>query len=120
MPELPEVETTLRGIAPHIINQTVCAITVRQPKLRWQIPSALPETLRGLVVRECRHRAKYLLIRFDTGVLLIHLGMSGSLRIWQQAVACNRVRACLWAHTLPAIPQNPSVGCVRYARTRSL
>ena len=78
MPELPEVETTLRGIAPHIINQTVCAITVRQPKLRWQIPSALPETLRGLVVRECRHRAKYLLIRFDTGVLLIHLGMSGS------------------------------------------
>jgi DNA-formamidopyrimidine glycosylase len=97
MPELPEVETTLRGIAPHIINQTVCAITVRQPKLRWQIPSALPETLRGLVVRECRHRAKYLLIRFDTGVLLIHLGMSGSLRIWQQAVACNRVRA--FGHT---------------------
>lgn len=83
MPELPEVETTLRGIAPHIINQTVCAVTVRQPKLRWQIPPALPEILRGLVVRECRRRAKYLLIRFDTGVLLIHLGMSGSLRIWQ-------------------------------------
>ena len=83
MPELPEVETTLRGIAPHIINQTVSAVTIRQPKLRWQIPPALPETLRGLVVHECRRRAKYLLIRFDTGVLLIHLGMSGSLRIWQ-------------------------------------
>ncbi|QMT42050.1 bifunctional DNA-formamidopyrimidine glycosylase/DNA-(apurinic or apyrimidinic site) lyase [Kingella oralis] len=83
MPELPEVETTLRGIAPHIINQTVCAVTVRQPKLRWQIPPALPEILRGLVVRECRRRAKYLLVRFDTGVLLIHLGMSGSLRVWQ-------------------------------------
>ena len=77
MPELPEVETTLRGIAPHILRQTVCAVTVRQPKLRWEIPSALPETLRGLVVRECR-RAKYLLIRLDTGVLLVHLGMSGS------------------------------------------
>ena len=82
MPELPEVETTLRGIAPHILRQTVSAVTIRQPKLRWQIPPALPETLRGLVVRECRRRAKYLLIRFDTGVLLIHLGMSGSLRIW--------------------------------------
>ena len=78
MPELPEVETTLRGIAPHIINQTVSAVTVSQPKLRWQILPALPETLRGLVVHECRRRAKYLLIRFDTGVLLIHLGMSGS------------------------------------------
>ena len=49
------------------------------------------------MVRECRRRAKYLLIRFDTGVLLIHLGMSGSLRIWQQAVACNRVRT--FGHT---------------------
>ena len=78
MPELPEVETTLRGIAPHILNQTVSAITVREPKLRWQIPPVLPETLRGLVVRECRCHAKYLLIRFDTGVPLVHLGMSGS------------------------------------------
>ncbi len=76
MPELPEVETILRGIAPHILRQTVSAVTVHQPKLRWQIPPALPETLRGLVVRECRRRAKYLLIRFDTVVLLIHLGMS--------------------------------------------
>ena len=65
------------------INQAVSTVTIRQPKLRWQIPPALPETLRHLVVRECRRRAKYLLIRFDTGVLLIHLGMSGSLRIWQ-------------------------------------
>lgn len=73
MPELPEVETTLRGIAPHILRQTVSAVTIRQPKLRWQIPPALPETLRGLVVRECRRRAKYLLIRFDTGVPLVHL-----------------------------------------------
>ena len=76
MPELPEVETTLRGIAPHILRQTVSAVTVCQPKLRWQIPPTLPETLHGLVVRECRRRAKYLLIRFDTGVLLIHFRMS--------------------------------------------
>ena len=78
MPELPEVETTLRSIAPHILNQTISAVTIRQPKLCWQILPALPETLHGLVVRECRRRAKYLLILFDTGVLLVHLGMSGS------------------------------------------
>ncbi len=83
MPELPEVETTLRGIAPHIQNQTIAHATVRQPKLRWAVPADLSERLQGETVRECTRRAKYLLIRTDTGVLLIHLGMSGSLRVFQ-------------------------------------
>ena len=81
MPELPEVETVLRGVAPHIEGRTVAAVTVRQPKLRQPVPETLGATLAGETVLECSRRAKYLLIRFATGVLLIHLGMSGSLKI---------------------------------------
>ncbi|MCG7656727.1 bifunctional DNA-formamidopyrimidine glycosylase/DNA-(apurinic or apyrimidinic site) lyase [Wielerella bovis] len=86
MPELPEVETTLRGIAPHIKGKKIAQTLVRQAKLRWQIPSDLAEILHGQTVRECTRRAKYLLIQFDTGVLIVHLGMSGSLRIWRDHV----------------------------------
>ncbi len=82
MPELPEVETTLRGISPHIHGQTVANTIIRQPKLRWRIPDDLAHTLAGQTVLECTRRAKYLLIRFATGIVLIHLGMSGSLRIF--------------------------------------
>lgn len=81
MPELPEVETVLRGVAPHIEGRTVAAVTVRQAKLRQPVPETLGATLAGETVLECSRRAKYLLIRFATGVLLIHLGMSGSLKI---------------------------------------
>ncbi|STZ76525.1 bifunctional DNA-formamidopyrimidine glycosylase/DNA-(apurinic or apyrimidinic site) lyase [Bergeriella denitrificans] len=82
MPELPEVETTLRGVAPHIEGKTVADVCVRQGKLRWPVHPDLPEILRGQRVEECGRRAKYLIIRFQTGMLLIHLGMSGSLRIF--------------------------------------
>lgn len=81
MPELPEVETVLRGVAPHIEGRSVAAVTVRQAKLRQPVPETLGATLAGETVLECSRRAKYLLIRFATGVLLIHLGMSGSLKI---------------------------------------
>lgn len=83
MPELPEVETTLRGIAPHILNKKFAQIIVRKEKLRWKIPNLLAEILCGQTVQNCRRRAKYLLIEMDTGVLIIHLGMSGSLRIFR-------------------------------------
>lgn len=83
MPELPEVETTLRGIAPHISGKTLANVQVRQPKLRWTIPADLSDVLRGQTVRDCQRRAKYLLIRLDTGMVLIHLGMSGSLRVFR-------------------------------------
>jgi formamidopyrimidine-DNA glycosylase len=84
MPELPEVETTLRGIAPHLAGQTVRDVVIRNARLRWPVPPDLPALLRGQAVRSLQRRAKYLLLGFDHGTLLLHLGMSGSLRILPQ------------------------------------
>jgi formamidopyrimidine-DNA glycosylase len=81
MPELPEIETTLRGIAPHLLGQRVQQIIVRDPRLRWPIPAELEPGLRGQVIETLRRRAKYLLIGTPKGSLIVHLGMSGSLRI---------------------------------------
>ncbi|MGV6827586.1 MAG: bifunctional DNA-formamidopyrimidine glycosylase/DNA-(apurinic or apyrimidinic site) lyase [bacterium] len=81
MPELPEVETTRRGIAPHIEQHQVTKVVVRERRLRWPIPTTLGRTLAGQALQSLDRRAKYLLFRMDTGTLLIHLGMSGSLRI---------------------------------------
>ena len=81
MPELPEVETTLRGISPHIKSQLVRKVIIRQPKLRWPIPAELPDLIEQHTLLDLSRRAKYLLLHFDTGTLLIHLGMSGSLRV---------------------------------------
>ncbi len=81
MPELPEVETTLRGLAPHLTGQQVKDVIIRQPQLRWPIPRNLPELLSGQTIRQLQRRAKYLLIGFDHGTLILHLGMSGSLRM---------------------------------------
>jgi formamidopyrimidine-DNA glycosylase len=81
MPELPEVETTRRGIVPHILNQRVTGVQVRQPRLRWPIPAELPDFILHQPLLEVQRRGKYLLLRFATGTVLIHLGMSGSLRI---------------------------------------
>ncbi|MCB1802622.1 MAG: bifunctional DNA-formamidopyrimidine glycosylase/DNA-(apurinic or apyrimidinic site) lyase [Gammaproteobacteria bacterium] len=80
MPELPEVETTRRGIAPHIEGQVVSGANVRQARLRWPVPD-LARLLTGHRVEAVQRRAKYLLLRFAHGTLIIHLGMSGSLRI---------------------------------------
>ncbi|HLY97226.1 MAG: bifunctional DNA-formamidopyrimidine glycosylase/DNA-(apurinic or apyrimidinic site) lyase [Sideroxydans sp.] len=81
MPELPEVETTLRGLAPHLTGKQVQDVVIRNPQLRWPIPRNLPDLLHGQTIRKLRRRAKYLLIEFDQGTLILHLGMSGSLRI---------------------------------------
>lgn len=81
MPELPEVETTRRGIAPHLLEQRVLGVVVRQPRLRWEVPAELGERLTGRRIRAVERRAKYLLIRFEHGTLILHLGMSGSLRV---------------------------------------
>lgn len=81
MPELPEVETTLRGISTHIIERSVTAVIVRQPSLRWPVPADLPTLISGQVLLSASRRGKYILLTFASGTLLIHLGMSGSLRI---------------------------------------
>ncbi len=81
MPELPEVETTCRGITPHIVGQTIKQVIIRQPQLRWLVPETLNKVLCGLEIRSISRRAKYLLFSTDAGTMLIHLGMSGSLRI---------------------------------------
>jgi formamidopyrimidine-DNA glycosylase len=81
MPELPEVETTRRGIEPHTLGETIETLVVRQPQLRWPVPADLPGKLRGRLIRTVRRRGKYLLLATDTGTLILHLGMSGSLRI---------------------------------------
>jgi formamidopyrimidine-DNA glycosylase len=81
MPELPEVETTLRGIEPHITHQKITAVTIRTKKLRWPIPSNLSRLLVSQEIESITRRAKYLLFHLQTGTLIIHLGMSGSLRI---------------------------------------
>ena len=81
MPELPEVETTCNGIATHLINKTVAKVVIRQPKLRWPIPARLKKDLPGNKITSIKRRAKYILIETNAGTLIIHLGMSGSLRV---------------------------------------
>jgi len=81
MPELPEVETTRRGIAPHITARTVARVIVRNPQLRWPVPKRLGNELAGQTITSVGRRAKYLLLTTVNGTLLLHLGMSGSLRI---------------------------------------
>lgn len=81
MPELPEVETTCKGIAKHLTNKTIAKIIIRQPKLRWPIPSRLKQILPQQKIISVKRRAKYILISTTSGTLILHLGMSGSLRI---------------------------------------
>ena len=81
MPELPEVETTRRGILPHILNRQVKQVIIRQLSLRWPVTPALIDELPGQTISAIKRRGKYLLLDTKLGTLLIHLGMSGSLRL---------------------------------------
>lgn len=81
MPELPEVETSRRGIAPWLEHQDVSGVVVRQRKLRWPVAAEIEQVLPGQRIRSLTRRAKYLLIGTDAGTVMLHLGMSGSLRI---------------------------------------
>lgn len=90
MPELPEVETTLRGIAPHIQQKIIKQIIIRNKNLRWQVPKELNQQLPGQKIQALTRRGKYILINLKSGTLIIHLGMSGSLRILPQAEKINK------------------------------
>ena len=81
MPELPEVETTRRGVEPHSLGRVISSIIVREPRLRWPVPGDLATVLVGQTVSAVERRAKYLLFHTEAGSLLVHLGMSGSLRV---------------------------------------
>ncbi|MGE3319085.1 MAG: bifunctional DNA-formamidopyrimidine glycosylase/DNA-(apurinic or apyrimidinic site) lyase [Candidatus Berkiella sp.] len=82
MPELPEVETTVRGIRPHLLQHKIKGVVVRQKQLRWPIPSlTLERVLPQQTILEVSRRAKYILIETTAGTLVIHLGMSGTLRL---------------------------------------
>ena len=106
MPELPEVESTRRDLARDVAGCTIAAVVVRDRRLRWPVPVELPRNLTGRTIRDIRRRAKYLLIGVDSGTVLVHLGMSGSLRL-------------LDAHTMPRPHDHIDVilddgRCVRY------
>ena len=81
MPELPEVETTRRGLEPHLQGRRIHGVILRRPDLRWPIPAEIERELPGQRIAAIRRRAKYLLLDTDAGSALLHLGMSGSLRV---------------------------------------
>jgi formamidopyrimidine-DNA glycosylase len=89
MPELPEVEVTRQGISPHLVDQQVTGLTIRNPSLRWPVP-AIAQQIVGQIIRNVRRRAKYLLIDTDAGTTIVHLGMSGSLRILPRNITVEK------------------------------
>lgn len=90
MPELPEVETCLQGLKPHLVDATVKHVVVRQAKLRYTIPETLNECLSNQILVDMSRRGKYLLLQFPSGQLVMHLGMSGHLRIIDAATQASK------------------------------
>ena len=84
MPELPEIETIKRGIAPYLEGKRITQLIIRERRLRWPIPDDLATQVTGHIINTVTRRAKYLLIHLDHGTLILHLGMSGSVRIIPQ------------------------------------
>lgn len=89
MPELPEVETTLRGVSTHINQQVISQVIVRQPQLRWLIEPTI-QALVGATIVACERRAKYILMNTSNGSVIWHLGMSGSMRILQKGAPIEK------------------------------
>lgn len=132
MPELPEVETTCRGIKPHLVNKQITEVIFRHKQLRWPIPTQiLKKNLLNQTILEVKRRAKYIVIRLSTGYFVIHLGMSGTLRILQKPTLprkhdhfeCKlssgeilrfndprRFGALLWTPSLESLPQLQHLG----------
>jgi formamidopyrimidine-DNA glycosylase len=90
MPELPEVEVTRRGVAPHLEDRVVEQVILRREGLRWPFPPNLPALLEGRRILSTGRRGKYLLIHFEHGVLIVHLGMSGHLRVLPEATELKK------------------------------
>jgi len=90
VPELPEVETTRRGITPYVKKQRVNNVVIRQTSLRWPVPHNIKQKLKDQTIYDIQRRAKYLLFATQTGHLIIHLGMSGSLRMVNNQAIPNK------------------------------
>ncbi len=93
MPELPEVETTRRGVAPHVERQKVTAVRIYDRRLRWPVPRDLPRRLVGRVVDRVDRRSKYLLFRLGRDTLIVHFGMTGSLRVYARRPGAAHARS---------------------------
>jgi formamidopyrimidine-DNA glycosylase len=87
LPELPEVETTRRGIEPFALGRRIARLSVHEPRLRWPVAKKIAAAVKGQRIRAIGRRAKYLLLELDSGTLILHLGMSGSLRAVPDATA---------------------------------
>jgi formamidopyrimidine-DNA glycosylase len=81
VPELPEVETTRRGIEPHVVGRRIVGVHVHDRRLRWPVDPRLAQLFAGSAIQRAGRRAKYLLLETESGTLILHLGMSGSLRV---------------------------------------
>jgi formamidopyrimidine-DNA glycosylase len=90
MPELPEVETTRRGIETAVTGRTIAGLLVRDRRLRWPIAPGLEHEVAGQLIKGVGRRAKYLLIYCERGALILHLGMSGSLRVLQPSAPLGK------------------------------
>jgi len=87
MPELPEVETTRRGIGPHVVGKRIARLTVYDPRLRWPVPQDMAGKVQGRLITALERRSKYLLFRLDGATLVFHFGMTGSLRVYRRPPA---------------------------------
>lgn len=120
MPELPEVETTRRGITPHVRGETIQNIVIRERRLRWPVPATLNRTLSGQAIHEISRRGKYLLFTTDAGTLILHLGMSGSLRVIDNGIAPEKhdhVDIVLANNTLIRFRDPRRFGAILFTRT---
>ena len=118
MPELPEVETTCRGITPHVVGQIISSVVLRRTSLRWPIPSHLPKTLSNQKILTVKRRAKYLLLETVQGTLIIHLGMSGSLQLVDHNCAVKKhdhVDICLHSGKIIRLNDPRRFGAVLWA-----
>ncbi len=123
MPELPEVETTRRGIAPHLIGHCVDKVIVRDGRLRWPVPRNLNSLLKGQEITAVSRRGKYLLLITLHGTTIIHLGMSGSLRVLDTdtpAVKHDHVDICLDTGKCLRLHDPRRFGCVLFTRDEPL
>lgn len=118
MPELPEVETSRRGIEPHITQQKITSVNIRNPRLRWPVPENLPQLLKSQTIKQVTRRGKYLILELQHGSILIHLGMSGSLRIVSPTIPADKhdhIDICFSNNKILRLRDPRKFGCVLWA-----